>query len=150
MNKDKLRSTLVAALTEGLTLVFELDGSNAQSKQSLANIQDICGPDHFPDVLFTDPPAIFDPEVFGRLLGQPSSSKAREWHTTLGVDEGASLSEIKKAYRQLALKAHPDKGGDQQTFLNITEAYAGLTSTPVRPSQYRPQLSWLQSLSPVP
>ena len=50
----------------------------------------------------------------------------------LGVDAGASATDIKKAYRQLVLKAHPDKGGDQEKFLRITEAYAGLTGTRVR------------------
>ena len=119
-------------MTEGLTLVFDMDGPQGQSTPPLANIKEICGPDHFPEVLFTNPPAIFEPEIFGPILGRPSSSKSKTWRMTLGVSVDASATEIKKAYRKLVLKAHPDKGGDQEKFLRITEAYAGLTGTRVR------------------
>lgn len=40
------------------------------------------------------------------------------------VFQGASLSEIKKQYRVLSLKYHPDKGGDEATFMRIAKAYA--------------------------
>ncbi|TNY17711.1 hypothetical protein DMC30DRAFT_429348 [Rhodotorula diobovata] len=35
----------------------------------------------------------------------------------LGIDRNASTVEIKKAYRSMSLKHHPDKGGDQATFV---------------------------------
>lgn len=38
--------------------------------------------------------------------------------------QGASVSEIKKQYRILSLKHHPDKGGDEATFMRIAKAYA--------------------------
>lgn len=38
--------------------------------------------------------------------------------------QGASPSEIKKQYRVLSLKHHPDKGGDEATFMRIAKAYA--------------------------
>ncbi|KAJ7401843.1 Translocation protein SEC63 like protein [Pitangus sulphuratus] len=38
--------------------------------------------------------------------------------------KGASLSEIKKQYRALSLKYHPDKGGDEVMFMRIAKAYA--------------------------
>ena len=44
-------------------------------------------------------------------------------YQTLGVDEKASDSEIKKAYRKLSMKHHPDKGGDPEQFKKINEAY---------------------------
>jgi curved DNA-binding protein len=44
-------------------------------------------------------------------------------YSTLGVSENASQDEIKQAYRRLANKHHPDKGGDQATFKNISTAY---------------------------
>lgn len=34
------------------------------------------------------------------------------------------MSEIKKQYRLLSLKYHPDKGGDEVMFMNIAKAYA--------------------------
>lgn len=53
-----------------------------------------------------------------------------DYYKLLGVDKNASDSEIKKAYRKLAMKYHPDKTkGDKQaeeTFKKISEAYAVL------------------------
>jgi len=42
---------------------------------------------------------------------------------TLGVQKGASEDEVKKAYRKLAMKHHPDKGGDPEQFKKIQGAY---------------------------
>ena len=51
----------------------------------------------------------------------------RDYYEVLGVSKGAGASEIKKAYRQLALKYHPDKNpGDQRSeelFKEAAEAY---------------------------
>mmetsp|Transcript_17129 Transcript_17129/g.28686 ORF Transcript_17129/g.28686 Transcript_17129/m.28686 type:complete len:422 (-) Transcript_17129:525-1790(-) len=48
-------------------------------------------------------------------------------YARLGVEHGASEDEIKRAYRKLALKHHPDKGGDPETFKKISEAYSVLS-----------------------
>lgn len=46
-----------------------------------------------------------------------------DYYEILGVAKGASTDEIKKAYRKLAMKYHPDQGGDQEKFKEINEAY---------------------------
>ncbi|MHB8810122.1 MAG: DnaJ C-terminal domain-containing protein [Desulfobulbaceae bacterium] len=54
-----------------------------------------------------------------------------DYYTLLGVDKSASPDAIKKAYRKLALKYHPDKNpGDKSAeakFKEISEAYAVLS-----------------------
>jgi molecular chaperone DnaJ len=47
-------------------------------------------------------------------------------YQTLGVAKTATPEEIKKAYRKLASKHHPDKGGDTAMFQKIEEAYRTL------------------------
>jgi len=49
-----------------------------------------------------------------------------DYYQTLGVDRNATQDEIKKAYRSLAMKHHPDRGGDANSFKQIQEAYATL------------------------
>ena len=44
-------------------------------------------------------------------------------YETLGLNENASQDEIKKKYRKLSLKHHPDRGGDQEKFKEISVAY---------------------------
>ncbi len=53
--------------------------------------------------------------------------------TTLGVSPDASLAEIKTAYRTLAKRAHPDRGGDAAAFDRITQAYELLLSQASQP-----------------
>jgi len=50
-----------------------------------------------------------------------------EFYDVLGVSKGSTAAEIKKAYRKLALKNHPDKGGDPETFKKMTVAYEVLS-----------------------
>lgn len=52
---------------------------------------------------------------------------AKNYYDTLGVDKKATPDEIKKAFRKLAQKHHPDKGGDEAKFKEITEAYSILS-----------------------
>lgn len=48
----------------------------------------------------------------------------RDYYEVLGVKKDASDDEIKKAFRKLAVKYHPDKeGGDEEKFKEINEAY---------------------------
>ncbi len=47
----------------------------------------------------------------------------RDYYEVLGVGKDASDDEIKKAYRRLAVKHHPDQGGDEEKFKEVGEAY---------------------------
>jgi len=63
----------------------------------------------------------------------------KDYYKTLGVSKNATLDEIKKAYRRLALQYHPDrnKGNKEaeEKFKTINEAYAVL-SDPEKRRQY--------------
>jgi len=63
----------------------------------------------------------------------------RDYYEVLGVDRNASIDDIKKAYRKLAVKYHPDKNpGDSEAekkFKEVGEAYAVLSDEQKR-SQY--------------
>jgi curved DNA-binding protein len=56
-------------------------------------------------------------------------------YETLGVGKNATEVEIKKAYRAMASKHHPDKGGDTAKFQEIQSAYETLTD-PVKRQQH--------------
>ncbi|MCR4333828.1 MAG: molecular chaperone DnaJ [Patescibacteria group bacterium] len=52
----------------------------------------------------------------------------KDYYNVLGVEKSASKDDIKKAFRKLAHKYHPDKGGtDEAKFKEITEAYSILS-----------------------
>lgn len=61
---------------------------------------------------------------------------AEDYYTILGVSKTASDKEIKKAYRKLAMKYHPDHAKDDKAaedkFKKISEAYAVLSDTEKR------------------
>lgn len=61
---------------------------------------------------------------------------AEDYYQVLGIDKKASPDDIKKAYRKLALKWHPDKNPNnkaaEEKFKKISEAYAVLSDTEKR------------------
>jgi curved DNA-binding protein len=48
-------------------------------------------------------------------------------YETLGIKQGASDQEAKKAFKKLAMKHHPDRGGDEKKFQEVKEAYERIT-----------------------
>ena len=62
-----------------------------------------------------------------------------DYYKTLGISKGASAAEIKKAYRKMAIKYHPDKNPDdkaaEEKFKEAAEAYDVL-SNPDKKSRY--------------
>jgi curved DNA-binding protein len=58
-----------------------------------------------------------------------------DYYKILGVGRDATQEDIKKAYRSLAMKHHPDRGGDEKKFKEIEEAYRTLSDSQTK-SQY--------------
>jgi DnaJ-class molecular chaperone len=61
-----------------------------------------------------------------------------DYYKILGVTENASQDDIKKAYKKLAMKNHPDRGGDTKKFQEISQAYDTLSDDQKR-AQYNAQ-----------
>ena len=56
----------------------------------------------------------------------------KDYYRMLGIAKGASEEDIKKAYRKMALKYHPDKNkspGAEEKFKEIAEAYDVLSDS---------------------
>jgi curved DNA-binding protein len=56
-------------------------------------------------------------------------------YTILGVERSATQEEVKKAFRKLAMQHHPDQGGDNKKFAEITAAYE-ILSNPQKRQEY--------------
>jgi curved DNA-binding protein len=61
-----------------------------------------------------------------------------DYYNTLGISKDATPDEIKRAFRSLASKHHPDKGGDTATFQKVQEAYATLSDPEKRAAYDNP------------
>jgi len=59
----------------------------------------------------------------GRGGGGGEPVDTTKLYETLEVEKTATAAQIKKAYRKLAVKHHPDKGGDEHKFKEISAAY---------------------------
>jgi len=56
----------------------------------------------------------------------------KNYYDILGVSEDASSDQIKKAFKEIAKKEHPDRGGDEAVFKEANEAYDTLKSSQKR------------------
>lgn len=65
----------------------------------------------------------------------PTSSEPYGLYTCLGLERTATPQQIKKAYRTLAMRHHPDKGGDPEIFKTLTHAHSTLMD-PTKRRQY--------------
>jgi DnaJ-class molecular chaperone len=57
------------------------------------------------------------------------------YYDFLGVPNNATLKEIKSIYKMLALKYHPDRGGNHNKFIKLQKIYETL-SDPIERSKY--------------
>jgi molecular chaperone DnaJ len=77
--------------------------------------------------------------LFGFLYGLADVAFCeKDYYRTLGIKKGATDTEVKKAFRKLALKYHPDKTSEpdaEEKFRQIAEAYEVLRD-PERRRQY--------------
>lgn len=55
--------------------------------------------------------------------------KKEDPYVTLGIERNASDEMIRNAYKRMAKKYHPDKGGNEEDFLRVQEAYTVLSDT---------------------
>lgn len=66
-----------------------------------------------------------------------------KYYKILEIGVGSSKENIKKAYRKLAHKYHPDKGGDEAKMKELNEAYAILSKpAKLQPQPFQPQYTW--------
>jgi DnaJ family protein A protein 2 len=81
----------------------------------------------------------------GRGRAPPKNVDTTKLYETLGIEKSADAKEIKKAYRKLAVKHHPDKGGDEQKFKEISAAYEVLSDEEKRTKYDKYGLEGLES-----
>jgi len=73
------------------------------------------------------------PGMGGKGGGRGSkNADTTKFYKLLEVEKTAAEADIKKAYRKLAVKHHPDKGGDPEKFKEITRAYEVLSDSEKR------------------
>lgn len=65
----------------------------------------------------------------------------QEHLNTLGVNENASLEQLKKAWKEKCKEHHPDKGGDPEKFKKVMHSYKMLTDPNYQYEQRPPSLS---------
>ena len=74
----------------------------------------------------------------------------KDYYLILGIPSGATLDEIKEAYRRLAKEFHPDHYGDNNSpFLAIQEAYSVLSDPIRRQAHDLAVLNHKEKLKPV-
>lgn len=73
-----------------------------------------------------------------------------DYYEVLGLSRTATEDEVRRAYRKLALKHHPDKGGDGEIFQTIGEAYAVLSDPEKRDIYNKHGKQGLEAASHMP
>ncbi|MCE5167297.1 DnaJ protein P58IPK B, partial [Datura stramonium] len=93
-------------------------------------------------------------EVLMRAERSLKLSQRKDWYKILGVSKTSSVSEIKKAYKKLALQWHPDKNVDnreeaENKFREIAAAYEFLTCGFLAEQQRQYHVYYVGSIEPI-
>lgn len=64
--------------------------------------------------------------------GMNQFDSSKDFYTILGAREDASQSDIERLYKRLAVRLHPDRGGDEDEMKSLNEAYAVLRDESTR------------------
>jgi len=67
-----------------------------------------------------------------------------DYYSTLGVNKNATQDDIRKAYKKQSMQHHPDRGGNEEVFKKINEAYSTLKDPAKRQEYDNPQPQWDQ------
>jgi hypothetical protein len=72
----------------------------------------------------------FELRVARSFAGSPKRADGKfvEPYAELGLERGATVEDVKRAYKRLAMQYHPDKGGCAEKFKAVTSAYEVLSS----------------------
>lgn len=62
----------------------------------------------------------------GDRIDPDAGPTRREAYETLGLSPGADQADVRRAYREKVKEFHPDRGGDEERFRAVTEAYERL------------------------
>jgi curved DNA-binding protein CbpA len=57
---------------------------------------------------------------------------SKDYYSILGAEADASLSDIERLYKRLAVRHHPDRGGDEEEMKSLNEAYGVLRDEETR------------------
>ena len=57
---------------------------------------------------------------------------SKDYYSILGAEEDASLGDIERLYKRLAVQYHPDRGGDEEEMKSLNEAYGVLKDKEAR------------------
>jgi hypothetical protein len=66
---------------------------------------------------------------------RPARSQAVSAWSVLGLEPGATPSEVKSAFRKRALATHPDRGGRAEDFVAVQRSYEKLVKLAARPKR---------------
>ncbi len=62
----------------------------------------------------------------------PQPETAKDYYSILGAEQDALPGEIERLYKRLAVRHHPDRGGDEEAMKTINEAYGVLRNDDAR------------------